>query len=166
MSVEAPTRAVTPLSLLDYTSPALVIPRLAHRDAAGILGELSSLLQQQGCVTDLLPFYHAAFNQELLANSSSECGIAYPHARLSGVRDLRFAFGRTEKPVPWGGRGSWPVEFVFLLAVPATDAARYLHLLASIARLNQRPETLEELRRAAGKEEVLKLFRNVGIRQT
>ena len=33
-------------------------------------------------------------NQELMANSALASGLAFPHARLSGVKRLQFAFGR------------------------------------------------------------------------
>jgi mannitol/fructose-specific phosphotransferase system IIA component (Ntr-type) len=165
MPVEIPTRVPAVLNLTDYTRYSLIVPRLKHSDAAGIISELSQVLHQEGCMPEVLPFYHAALNQELLANSALQCGIAFPHARLSGVRNLQFAFGRTPERVPWGARGSWPVEFVFLLAVPATDAASYLHLLASLARLGQQPHHLEELRVAADAEEILRVLGKITIRQ-
>jgi mannitol/fructose-specific phosphotransferase system IIA component (Ntr-type) len=166
MPVESATRVTGPLTLSEYTRHQLIVPRLEHNDAAGIISELSQILHQGGGVPDVLPFYHAALNQELLASSGLECGIAFPHARLSGIRQLQFAFGRTVEPATWSARGSWPVEFVFLLAVPATDAARYLHLLASLARLGQRPDYLQELRAASGAEGILQVLSKVAIRQS
>lgn len=133
------------LSLADYTRPGLIVPELRERDTAGIISELSKVLQKEGVVSDVLPFYHAALNHELLSNSALETGIAFPHGRLNGVKQLQFAFGRAPAPVTWCARGSWPVRFVFLLAVPATDAARYLHLLASLARLGGQPDLIAEL---------------------
>src|SRR5512133_2227334 len=115
-------------SLAAYTRASLIIPQLAQRDTPGIISELSLLLQRQGDVPDVLPFYHAALNQELLGSSALECGIALPHARLSGVRRIQFALGRVAEPVSWGAKSSWPVQLVFLLAVPAPDAACYLNL--------------------------------------
>lgn len=165
MPVESTTEVTGPLTLSEYTRHPLIIPRLEHKDAAGIISELSQVLRQGGEVPDVLPFYHTALNQELMANSGLECGIAFPHARLSGIRHLQFAFGRAVEPVAWGARGSWPVEFVFLIAVPATDAARYLHLLASLVRLGQRPDCLQELREASGAEEILRALGKVTIRQ-
>ena len=47
------------------------------------------------------------------------------------------------------------MQLVFLLAVPATDAAGYLHLLASLARLGQKPELLAQFRAAENAEAVL-----------
>jgi len=153
------------MTLRDYTRGPLIVPQLRERDTAGIINELSNALQREGVVLDVLPFYHAALNQELLANSALGCGIALPHARLSGVKQLKFAFGRIPEPVIWGAKGSGHVELIFLLAVPATDAASYLHLLASLARLGQQPELLAELRASQSVEAILGVLERIRLRQ-
>jgi fructose PTS system EIIBC or EIIC component len=135
---------VAPVSLADFTRASLIIPDLRQRDTAGVIGELSQALHRQGCLPDVLPFYQAALNAELLTTSALGCGIALPHARLSCIRQLQFAFGRTVQPLVWGAKGSWPVQMIFLMAVPATDAASYLHLMASLARLGGQPSLLAE----------------------
>ncbi len=141
------------------------MPQLRQRDAAGVISELSLVLQREGYVPDVLPFYQAALNQELMANSALPCGLAFPHARRGGVKRLRYAFGRTPRPIAWGAKSSWPVQFVFLLAVPATDAAAYLHLLASLARLGQRPDLLAQLRAAESAEGILAALEKIKTRQ-
>ena len=165
MLSEATTSTVAPLSLADYSSLELIVPQLRERDTAGIISELSHILQRHGAVPDVLPFYQAALNQELLANSALDTGLAFPHARLSGVKQLQFAFGRTSDPVVWGGRSSWPVQLIFLLAVPATDVAGYLRLLASLARLGQQPELLAQLRLADTAEAILAVLERIRLRQ-
>lgn len=165
MPFEVTTNTVAPMTLRDYTRTSLIVPQLRERDTAGIISELSQVLQRQGCVPDVLPFYHTALNQELLANSALGCGIALPHARLSGVKQLQFAFGRAREPIIWGAKNSGRVELIFLLAVPATDAASYLHLLASLARLGQQPELLAELRAAEDAETILALLNRIRLRQ-
>jgi mannitol/fructose-specific phosphotransferase system IIA component (Ntr-type) len=165
MPSEATIDVAAPASLADYTRPALIVPRLRERDTAGIISELSQVLQREGWVPDVLPFYQAALNQELLTNSALESGMALPHARLSGVKRLQFAFGRSPESVIWGGRSSWPVRLVFLLAVPATDAVAYLHLLASLARLGQQPEILTQLCEAEDAQATLAALRQIGLRQ-
>jgi mannitol/fructose-specific phosphotransferase system IIA component (Ntr-type) len=165
MLPEATINVAAPVSLADYTGPALIALRLRERDTAGIISELSQVLQREGAVPDVLPFYQAALNQELLANSALENGLAFPHARLSGAKQLQFAFGRTPEPIVWGARSSWPVQLVFLLAVPATDAAGYLHLLASLARLGQQPDLLAQLRTAENAEAVLGALQRIKLRQ-
>jgi len=164
MPVESAIIPVSQSTLADYTRTRLVVPRLREKDAAGIISELSSRLQREGFVSDVLPFYHAALNHELLSNSAHTCGIALPHGRLNGVRQLQFAFGRSPEPVSWGSKGSSPVQLIFLLAVPATDAVCYLHLLATLARLAQQPERLAALRTMDDPQGVLDLLDTIKLR--
>lgn len=164
MALELGLKTVGQLTLADYTSASLLVPRLRERDTPGIIGELGRTLQNQGSVPDVLPFYHAALNQELMVNSALECGIAFPHARLSGIKQLQFALGRTPEPVIWGAKGSWPVQLIFLLAVPATDAARYLHLLASIARLGLQESFLAKLRAAEDAAGMLAVLEQIPLK--
>ena len=165
MLFEATINVVVPVSLADYTGPGLIVPQLREGDAAGIISELSQVLQRQGAVPDVLPFYQSALNQELLTSSALDCGLAFPHARLSGIKRVKFAFGRTPAPIAWGAKSSWPVQLIFLLAVPATDAAGYLHLLASLARLGQQPDVLAQLRAAENVEAILAVLGNIRMRQ-
>ena len=165
MPPQATLSIAVPTTLADFTQPGLIMPHLRELDTAGIISELSQTLQREGYVPDLLPFYHAALNQELLANSALECGLAFPHARLNGLKRLQFALGRTPAPIVWGAKGSWPVQIIFLLAVPATDAATYLHLLASLAKLGQHSDLLAELRAADNIEAILAVLEQVRMRQ-
>jgi len=151
-------------TVADYTHAALIVPELRERDPAGIISELSQVLQRSGCVPDVLPFYQAALNQEMLASSAVECGLAFPHARLNGIKQLQFAIGRAHKPVIWGSKGSSPVQFIFLLAVPATDAAPYLQLLAALARLGKEPEHLAKLRNAADANAMFATLQRIKMR--
>jgi mannitol/fructose-specific phosphotransferase system IIA component (Ntr-type) len=153
------------VTVADYTHAALIVPDLREDDPAGVISELSQLLQRHGCVSDVLPFYHAALNQEMLASSAVEWGLAFPHARLNGVKQLRFAMGRARQPVIWGSKGSLLVQFVFLLAVPATDAAPYLQLLAGLARLGQEPDNLAALRNARHAEGIFAVLERIKMRQ-
>jgi PTS system fructose-specific IIC component len=165
MAFEGASSTVAAATLADFTRAALIVPELRERDTAGIISELSQALQRDGTVSDLLPFYHTALNQELLSDSSVEPGLAFPHARMNGVKQLRFALGRAPATVSWGARGGSAVRFVFLLAVPATDAAGYLQLLASLARLGQQNDLLMELGAAAHPEAILGLLERVKVRQ-
>lgn len=164
MALELTAAPVGQTTLANYTRLELIQPALHERDPAGIISELSRLLKQQGVISDLLPFYHTALNQELLANSAHPCGIALPHARLSGVKQLCFAFGRVPEPVIWGSKGANAVRLIFLLAVPATDAASYLHLLATLARLAQQPERVKALLMARSPEDMRQILEGIKLR--
>jgi mannitol/fructose-specific phosphotransferase system IIA component (Ntr-type) len=151
-------------SLADFTTPRLIVPFVRERDTAGAVKELSQVLHEQGCVPDVLAFYNAVLNHEFLVNSASDSGIAFPHARLHGVVQPRFAFGRSSQPFVWGIRPASPVRFIFLMAVPATDAAGFLQLLSGLARLGQRPTLLASLLEVSSAEAIFELFKQVKVR--
>jgi mannitol/fructose-specific phosphotransferase system IIA component (Ntr-type) len=133
----------TAMTLADFTSPGMIIPHLRGQDAANVIQELGQAMQREGRVPDLLQFYHAALNREFLVSTDMEAGMAFPHARLPGFKELSFAFGRSEEPLQWRNRGGRTVRMVFLFAVPATEATQYLLLISGLARLAQENQLLE-----------------------
>jgi mannitol/fructose-specific phosphotransferase system IIA component (Ntr-type) len=153
------------MSLADFTSPTMIVPNLRGRDVTSVLQELSQALQREGCVQDLLPFYHAALNREFLASTDVETGIALPHARIAGLKSLAFAFGRSAEPLVWAKHAASHVRMVFLIAVPATDATQHLLLVSGLARLAKNPVLLEKLKTAGDIFQILDLLREVPLRQ-
>jgi mannitol/fructose-specific phosphotransferase system IIA component (Ntr-type) len=151
------------MTLADFTRAGLIIPKLVSRDATSAIHELSLVLQREGFVSDWLPFYHEALNREFLLSTDMEAGMAFPHARLSGLRELAFAFGRSNAPFSWGPGMTHPVRMVFLLAVTA-DAENYLPLVSGLARLSGNSLLLDTIRNAAGGEEILTVFREIELR--
>jgi mannitol/fructose-specific phosphotransferase system IIA component (Ntr-type) len=163
MPCEKPT-GTTLLSVADYTRPELIVPRLRERDPAGIIEELSQHLRTSGIITDVLSFYQSVVNHEFLSNSALPAGIATPHARSAQVGRLTLAIGRTSEPVVWGMKESLSVEYVFLLAVPPTDASNYLFLLSGIASFGSRPGMLARLHTAADARCIFDLLKEINVR--
>src|SRR5262249_25450329 len=91
----------SPMTLADFTSPGMIIPQLRGQEAASVIQELGYAMQREGRVPDLLPFYHAVLNREFLASTDMEAGMALPHARLPGLKELAFAFGRSDRALLW-----------------------------------------------------------------
>lgn len=152
------------MTLADFTSPGMIVPHLAGRDRSSVLQELAQTLQREGRVPELLPFYHAVLNREYLVSTDMEGGIAFPHARLSGVKEVAFAFGRTDEPMAWGSKGSRTVRLVFLLAVPATDSTQYLLLLSGLARLTKEEGLLKKIYAAQDTFQMLNILQQVTLR--
>lgn len=152
------------MTLADFTRPGLLVPSLRGPDVAGVIQELCHCLQREGCVPDLLPFYHAVLNREFLVSTSTELGIAFPHARLPDLAEVSFAFGRCQPPLIWHHQSAPPVSLVFLAAVPATDSTRYLALLSGITRLAQDARLLEKLHAVRDAAEIHAFFQQITVR--
>ena len=151
-------------TLADFTSPGLIVPHLRGEEATSVIQELSQAMQREGRVPDLLPFYHAALNREFLVTTEMQAGLAFPHARLAGLKEVSFAFGRSDEPLLWGARGTRTVRSVFLLAVPATDSTQYLLLISGLARLAKRGDLMEKLQMAQKTTEILDILNQVELR--
>jgi mannitol/fructose-specific phosphotransferase system IIA component (Ntr-type) len=152
------------MTLADFTSRGMIIPHLRARTVASVIQELSQAMQREGRLADFLPFYHAALNRELLVTTNFEHGMAFPHARLSTVSHLSFAFGRAAEPLDWGVRGDQSVRMVFLLAVPQTDSTQYLLLVAGLARLAKNKDFLAKLQAPSDSEGLFRLLQAVDLR--
>jgi mannitol/fructose-specific phosphotransferase system IIA component (Ntr-type) len=152
------------MALADFTSPGLIIPHLRGQDAASAIQELSHALQHEKRIPDLLPFYQAALNGELMVSTDMEAGIAFPHARLPALKEVSFAFGRSHQPLRWGTKASGSVRLVFLMAVPATDSTQYLPIISGLARLAKDSRLVEKLHAAPDAFQILDLLKQVELR--
>jgi mannitol/fructose-specific phosphotransferase system IIA component (Ntr-type) len=160
-----PTTASSPtaMTLADFTSPGLIIPHLRGQDAASVIQELSQSLQREKRVPDLLPFFQAALNREYLVSSDMEAGMAFPHARLPGLKDLTYAFGRSNEPLDWGARARRSIKLVFLIAVPATDSTLYLLLICGLARLSKDDRLMEKLHGAHDANQMFEVLQQIKL---
>src|ERR1044071_6862398 len=116
------------MTLADFTSPGLIVSHLQDQDAQSVLRELSEALQREGRVPQGSLLFEAALKREVLVSTDMAVGMAFPHARLSGLKQLSFALGRSDRAFSWKTKSVRPVQLVFLLAVPENDAMQYLQL--------------------------------------
>jgi nitrogen PTS system EIIA component len=152
------------MTLTEFTAPGLIVPQLRSRDVAGVIQELSQALLRERRVPDLLMFYHAALNRELLVSTDTEAGMAFPHARLAGLEELSFAFGRAAHPLAWRAGAGESVRFVFLIAVPATESAQYLQLISGLVRLAKDADAMQSLGTVPDVKQLFHILSQVGVR--
>lgn len=163
MSSESPVDPSPPMSLADFTGPGLMVPQLRGEESASAIKELTEALQSENRVTDALPFYQAALNREFLAGTDMEAGMAFPHARMAGLKEVSVALGRSVEPLRWGAQGAGLVRLVFLLAVPATDATQYLLVISGLARLARDAGLTARLLEAADAAQMYEVLKRVGL---
>ena len=148
-------------TVADYTKPSLIVPHLRSRDAAGVTAELCSMLEREGRISDLLPFYHAIISHEALSSTAMSPGWALPHARVAGIPHLCFALGRPAEPLVWFG--GEPISMVFLFAVPQNQAAAILNLIAGLARLSQDQVRLDRLADAPNSGAMFEVLQGISL---
>jgi len=156
------------MTLAEFTNPALLVPELEGKDVGAVIAELSQAMQREGRVADWRSLCQAALNRESLVSTETQAGMAFPHARLPGLKNVSFALGRKREPFLWG-TGSpiafgAPVRLVFLIAAPEDDSMKYLQLISGLVSLAKAPALVEELYAAQDAIQMLAVLQQVQVR--
>jgi fructose-specific phosphotransferase system IIA component len=91
-------------------------------------------------------------------------GVAIPHAYTDGVERLVAGFYRTRSAVDFAALDGEDVDLFFIILGPKASRRDHIKILAKISRLLNHESFREELRKAAGVEDVLNIFRRFGDR--
>lgn len=152
------------MTVADFTTPGLIVPRLRGRTVPEVIWELSQALGRERRVREAGAFCDAVLKRERLVSTDTEAGIAFPHARSAELQVLSFAFGRAEPRLAWRAVAGDVIRFVFLLAVPADESAQYLQLISGLVRLSKDPGLMEGLEAALDAKQLLRVLSQVGVR--
>jgi len=124
--------------------------------------EIRDILDLRGVIPRLRATSKKQLLQELarerLGSTGSGRGIAIPHGRLAGLKNLVGVFARLEEPVDFESIDGQPVDLVFMLLAPATAGADHLKALSNISRLLRREDVVERLRGSDRAEAIFALL--------
>src|SRR3954454_19670667 len=151
------------MTLADFTTPGLIIAHLQAHDVESVLRQLSGAMQREGRVPKDSSLYEAALKREILVSTDMAVGMAFPHARLSGLKQLSFALARTDQPFSWSSKSTRPVQLIFLLAVPEIDAMQSLQLISGISRFASQPQRVAEIYAAKDAEGIWEVLREIPL---
>ena len=77
---------------------------------------------------------NALQERESLGPTGVGAGIALPHARVSGVKEVTGLFVRLEKPLDFDAVDRQPVDLIFALFAPEDSGVDHLKALALVSR--------------------------------
>lgn len=84
--------------------------------------------------------------RETLGPTGVGHGIALPHARLEGLKQIVGVFLRVEKPLDYDSVDRLPVDLVFALFAPKDSGVEHLKALALVSRTMRDPNLCTKLR--------------------
>jgi PTS system nitrogen regulatory IIA component len=120
--------------LTELLTPDRIVVPLAATDKPGVLAELTRHLVNRsgGSFEDVLA---AVLEREAVLTTGIGFGVAIPHARSAGVKDLTVVGGRTGAGVAYDGIDGEPVRLFFMIVGPEESAGLHVKILSRIARL-------------------------------
>lgn len=133
------------MDLSDLIEVSAIMPALK----ANSKKQLLQLLAERAAAVTGLPereVFDTILQRERLGSTGVGNGIAIPHGKLPGIKEITGVFARLENPVDFDSLDDQPVDLVFLLLAPEGAGADHLKALSRIARVLRDSETIAKIR--------------------
>lgn len=140
---------------MELISSERILPALQATAKKEALREIAAAIGGQIPEAGAENVFAALQERESLGSTGVGDGIAIPHAKLAGLRQLLIFFARSEKGVHFDAHDSRPVHLFFIMLAPATASASYLATLAKLSRFLKSETIRNRLLHAAGGEQIL-----------
>lgn len=122
-----------------------------------IIDKLINILCQSHDIEDLKPqIKEAVLLREKQMSTGIGCGLAVPHAKIKGIKNLTMAAINCPSGVDFQSLDSEPVNLAFLILSPENIVGPHIHALSSVSRLMADSTIRKALIDAKSPEEFLK----------
>jgi fructose-specific phosphotransferase system IIA component len=123
------------MRLTEILKPANIKIPLESKTKSEAIAELVTVLAAAGDVTDAKKVLDAVLEREQTRTTGIGNGLAIPHGKCSGTKDLVMAIGRAGTPIDFQSIDGRPVSIIWMLASPPDKTGPHIHALARISRL-------------------------------
>jgi fructose-specific phosphotransferase system IIA component len=123
------------MRLTEILKPANIKIPLDAKVKTEAIGELVKVLAASGDVTDAKKVLDAVLEREATRTTGIGNGLAIPHGKCQGTKDLVMAIGRAAVPIDFQAIDGRPVSIIWMLASPPDKTGPHIHALARISRL-------------------------------
>ena len=131
---------------------------LEGKDKESVITELVELLDANGLLLDKNVVLEAVFTREQTRSTGIGSGIAVPHGKCNGVKELVMAIGIAPEPIDFASVDEKPVTIILLLVSPANQTGPHIQALARISRLMLDEQFRQALETATSSDEVYELL--------
>ncbi len=151
------------MKLTDFITKKAIVVNLKAKDKKGALTELVQLMRKvhEGEKFPAADIVEGVLQREKLGSTGLGGGVAVPHAKLEGVRNVIGAFGRSARGVDFSAVDGEPVHLVFLILAPPAKNDAYLQALQKVMLAIKKPNVVRFLLGAKTAKDVEEIFREV-----
>ncbi|UCE59390.1 MAG: PTS sugar transporter subunit IIA [Phycisphaerales bacterium] len=116
------------------TKESVCVPLKATEKTSAIL-ELVDRLHANNMLQDRDDVLRAVMVREETRSTGIGLGLAVPHGKSAGCRNLVMSVGKPAAPIDFGSPDGRPCSFIVLLASPLDKTGPHIQALASISRM-------------------------------
>ena len=138
----------------DLLGPGRILAGVRVNSQKRLLELISNTLAKKNKELSAREIFESLCAREHLGSTALGNGIAIPHGRITGTKDVQALFLRLQKPLPFDADDGEPVDLIFALTVPKEYTEDHSKLLSSIAERFGEPKLLKQIRAAADANEI------------
>lgn len=143
--------------LYEILRPGAVIAALVAPTKKALFHQLAVVATKVHGVDDALVVERLT-ERERLGSTGFGGGIAIPHGKIEGLKQVVGVFARLAQPVDFASIDDEPVDLVFMLLSPVDAGADHLKALAHVSRILRDRAFVAKLRGAATDDALVALF--------
>ena len=145
VSKRQPRNAPPKAGLARFSSQELMIPSLAATTKDEALAEFCERLQEKGFIDNAATILEQALAREMIASTSVDQGLAFPHVRGVEGGGLTMTVGISRKGIRFDDESRTLTRIIFFMVIPTAASAFYLKLLAGLTQSFREKENREKL---------------------
>ncbi len=142
----------------DLLSPARILAGVRISSKKRLFELISTTLARKNPDLNSREIFESICAREHLGSTALGNGIAVPHGRISGTKDVQALFLRLSKPLSFDADDGKPVDLIFALTVPKECTEDHNKLLSGIVERFSDPELVEALRKAEDANDIWQLL--------
>jgi nitrogen PTS system EIIA component len=146
------------MKITDILSADMIIADLKGTTKPDILSELAKTLTSKYKEISLRDLIAVLAERERLGSTAIGDGIAIPHGKMAGVKQILGTFGRHRHGVDFDSLDGRPTHLFFVLVAPEDSTSLHLKALARVSRLFKDGSFRERLMTAKDAEEIFRLI--------
>lgn len=146
------------MHLKHFLKPEYLNDNLQAKSKTEALAELSQLIVQGPLKLDQSEIYDVLLQREKLGSTGIGDGVAIPHGKITGLKELIIAFGRSKNGVAFNSIDGRLVHLFFLLLAPENSTGQHLKILAKISKMTKVGNFRRKLMEAKSCEELYKII--------
>lgn len=146
------------MKIAEMLKKAFIIEEMKAFDKREALRELAGAFAAGRVRFDPKAMLQVLLEREKLGSTGIGDGIAIPHGKLAGLKEIVVAFGRSKPGVAFEAMDGKPVHLFFLLMAPENSSGEHLKALAKISRMIKDGKFRGKLMAAETAEELMRII--------
>ena len=146
------------MKLSDLLDTRVIAVNLRARDKKSALEEMAGILRRAGRIENSREVIKALLDRETAGSTAFGRGVAFPHARVDGLRAPVALLALSKKGVHFGSTDIHPVHVFFLFLTPTEATDLHLQILSKSSATFSDAKLYHTLRRARTPRSALSLL--------